>query len=101
MYYQLNKIKQMTNIEDKNVGIIKTQDGYTGHPLTTEELEFFNKDLTEVLQKHSVGFFPVIIPTADLSTVKAVIHQYKLIKDEETTTKDNNNESTREEVTEA
>ncbi len=87
----------MTNTEDK--GLVKTQDGFTGHPLTEEELTAFNKDLTEVLQKHSVGFFPVIIPTADLSTVKAVIHQYKLIKDEETT-KDSDNEVTGEEVAE-
>lgn len=70
----------------ENTNTIKTNDGYTGVALTEQELEAFNKDLSDVLQKHSVGFFPVIIPTKDLSTVKAVIHQYKLIKDEETTT---------------
>lgn len=84
----------------ENTHTIKTQDGYKGIPLTEQELELFNKDLSDVLQKHSVGFFPVIVPTNDLSTVKAVIHQYKLIKDEETTTENSDNKVTGEEVTE-
>ena len=70
----------MTNTEDK--GIVKTQDGHVCVELTKEELEAFNADLTAVLEKHSVGFFPVIVPTKNLNTVTAVINQYKLIKDE-------------------
>lgn len=89
----------MTNKTTEDV--IKTADGYIARPLTEEELAEFNKDLTELLEKHSVGFFPVIIPTADMSTVKAVIHQYKLTKDEETTTEDSDNKVIGEEVTEA
>ncbi len=85
----------------ENTHKVKTQDGYTGIPLTEEELESFNKDLTDILQKHSVGFFPVIVPTNDLSTVKAVIHQYKLIKDEETTTENSDNKVIGEKVAEA
>ena len=74
----------MTNKIDD---VMKTADGYIAKPLSDEELTEFNKDLTELLEKHSVGFFPVIIPTADLSTVKAVIHQYKLTKDDVVDTK--------------
>jgi len=86
----------MTNINEEDK--IRTQDGHVCVELTPEELDAFNIDLTAVLEKHNVGFFPVIVPTKNLNTVTAVINQYKLVKEEVETPEIKEVEETTEET---
>lgn len=60
---------------------LKTDDGNLLVALTQEEADEFTKDLQMVLDKHHVGFLPVIVPIS-ASQVKAELHQYKIVAPE-------------------